>query len=1181
MNFPTVLFYNQNFSTLFTNTYSNHNSYSLIPYQILCKKLLKFENNDQDFQSNVINWIKSLEMKQLIKYCSFKNQWIVDVLHEMILISDSNTDLHYQFIPSSNSENDIKEQNTKLITYINFLYSQKECPRFSDYFKIHEEGYISLSRKKKLDEKEKAKKKFIESIRYTTLSSNLKSIKNNYKNSYNGSNNNNDNEKKDEIIFCEYNNVVTLSYEYLSNIDKLIQTFSEISNNSCFKNPIDIELAFCKTGKKNYYNFKMPKWLGDKFSFAELLCAYFEQSLLINYQYNLLYNEEIPFLYYDQFDELLENIYKLKEFIINSKENISIIQSVRAEEIKKKFDENSNIKKLICDKKTIEDDIRNNYTGKFSYSKKHTIKTIINNTLTTLQKLFLSDKLNFILFITFIKDSIIFTTEDFVIKIVYDLINNYWQSKAAEELLLDINNIKNTNNNTDNKKKKKKKKKKKEEKSDDKNNLIEDNKDNIDNNDNDLENNENNEDLNSNNNEQEIENKIEEDKDKKGEIEIDKNNIENIIDDEQNEKKEEIKNKLLESEEKKEEFEIIDKDNKIEKESISNENIINDINENNNNNECSNNNKIENEEEDNNIKEEDKNKNGINEQETINENNNHKKKKEFFLYPTVKDKKKKNKPKKKEKNSNMNNKDEISLQKENENNNNDNIKQNGENKNEHKKEKTKINNINEDKKEIEKEKINEEEDKKNKINEENKNDIINENNKKNNNDENKEKYKKNKNGYEYTSTKQKNKFNMGKKIKNMLKDNSNIIIQKNFQSHDNINISNNMESSSIKTNNNFMDGTFLPRFTSFNFHSKRKGKNYRIKQNINIYPYNNFISNNNIREFSQEIMDNTRKVDANKGVLEKAREKYIKNIYEKTNIFLKNEKIAFLCTFYGSCISGLSIENSDIDIMVKLKENKNERDYVNRIMNILVDNFNKDKINYITNIVPIFSASVPVIKIECDLCNDDSFSKEVNILMKKCDLSYNDITKLYFDITFFIVENEENKIPSELIIDYIKDNTRVYPQIIDIIYIMKRYLFNKKLNKSYQGGISSYSLFLLILAFIKYYKKNFEIEIGSLLIGFLYYYSNFDFLYTEIRPNNDDNIYSVIEDNSILYKSNLNIIDPITGLNVAKSTFKVDQIKKAFQEGLEIINGNLEKIENNYINNNKNIPKILDIFLAK
>ena len=288
---------------------------------------------------------------------------------------------------------------------------------------------------------------------------------------------------------------------------------------------------------------------------------------------------------------------------------------------------------------------------------------------------------------------------------------------------------------------------------------------------------------------------------------------------------------------------------------------------------------------------------------------------------------------------------------------------------------------------------------------------------------------------------------MGMKLKNMIKDNENLIIPKNFLPHDNSynklnyknqislsfqakteenlensnsNNSSTTEGSSIQStiNINFIDGSNLPRFTSFNFQSKKKNKNYRNKQNNNINvnitpnPYS-FISNN-IFEFTKEIIDNTIKVNNNKRILEKVREKYIKKIYEIINIFLFNEKINFLCSFYGSSISTLSIENSDIDIMVKLKENKKENDYLNKIMNLLVNHLKNNNINYISNIIPIFSASVPVIKIECNLYNDESFSNEVNTLMKKYDLSYNDITKLYFDITFFEVENEQNKIPSEL-----------------------------------------------------------------------------------------------------------------------------------------------------------------------
>ena len=94
-------------------------------------------------------------------------------------------------------------------------------------------------------------------------------------------------------------------------------------------------------------------------------------------------------------------------------------------------------------------------------------------------------------------------------------------------------------------------------------------------------------------------------------------------------------------------------------------------------------------------------------------------------------------------------------------------------------------------------------------------------------------------------------------------------------------------------------------------------------------------------EFSKEIIENTRKVEKNKEILQQVREKYIKKIYQIINIILNNAKIDFLCSFYGSSISGLSIENSDIDIMVKLRQNKTELNYVNRIMDILLSNLKK------------------------------------------------------------------------------------------------------------------------------------------------------------------------------------------------------------------------------------------------
>ena len=60
---------------------------------------------------------------------------------------------------------------------------------------------------------------------------------------------------------------MTLSYEYLNNIDDIINTFQIISDKSYFKNPNEIESETYTTEEhwnktiKNYYNLEMQKWL--------------------------------------------------------------------------------------------------------------------------------------------------------------------------------------------------------------------------------------------------------------------------------------------------------------------------------------------------------------------------------------------------------------------------------------------------------------------------------------------------------------------------------------------------------------------------------------------------------------------------------------------------------------------------------------------------------------------------------------------------------------------------------------------------------------------------------------------------------------------------------------------------------------------------------------------------------
>ena len=1056
MNFPPIVFNDPKFSSLITKTHSNKYISSLIESQNFLKKLTRFETKkiNNNFQTNVISWLKTLNQKQLIKCFSLNCQWFIDVLREMLIIVKYNHNTKFIF----NAYPNIPNQDLNLSFFNLFDNNNIESykPVYTDYFTIDnnaEDGFIDLGKK---PGKENIQFKFLDYIRYLTLSKNK-------------------NEGKKYSF--DYNNVVTLAYDNLMNLDNLIDVLNKISKNNLFKYPIEIEILTKEKGKQ-IYNISRSNWLSSSFTLAELLCSYFEQNILINYEYFLMFNHEISGLYFDKLDDLLNNIFELVEFIGNSNEKkVEIFQSITRDEIYKVIN-SKDIKEIIKKKRELSIYYLSRYNLKYKMIKEHPKKEIIDSVLLTLQNQFIKSDLGFVKTITFLKSSIIFTYEDFIIKTVYDMVNNYKEKKTVEDLLNEVSTNKNNNDNNNSNHKKRKKKKKKKNNKNEENNEIKENNSNTD---------------------------------------INQNSI-NEENHEIKETKETLINQTNMIDEVKKEIKLInDPLNISEKDNIdSNSNNENTY--------------LNKEQKDKETKEEFKNDetNEIKEDEKTTGKN-------FFLYQVVpknKKKKKNNKKNNKKHSHNANNITEIYLS------------------NSPKSESTKANSSTNN------EILN--------IKNESLNIIYNSNNKEKEQEINNSTKKKNDNN----NQKNINKFNIHSQdiSNNKIKSNGNKGCFNPKKKESNISRSN-------KDDKYYLMGSNLPNFTSFKFNSKKIKNRKNSEQNQFSFRMNNIL------EFSKEIMENTQKVNKNKEILQQIREKYIKKIYESINIILKNENLNFLCAFYGSNISGLSIENSDIDIMVKIRKNKNEINYINRIMDLIVRKFknNINELNYIKNIHPIYTASIPVIKLECDLSSDLGLNSNLNNLIKKYNLSYNNLTKLFFDITFFEVEDENIRIPSELMIDYIKQSTTVYPQIFDIIYIMKKFLFNRKLNQSYQGGISSFSLFLLILSFLKYVQNNnFEKPLGSLLIEFLRFYSNFDFYNSIIRPNekNVNDIYIMNDNMNNFYKYNINIVDPITGLNVAKSTFKIEEIKKAFKEGLDIIFSNLYKINNNDNNINENDNRI-------
>ena len=343
--------------------------------------------------------------------------------------------------------------------------------------------------------------------------------------------------------------------------------------------------------------------------------------------------------------------------------------------------------------------------------------------------------------------------------------------------------------------------------------------------------------------------------------------------------------------------------------------------------------------------------------------------------------------------------------------------------------------------------------------------------------------------------------------------------------------------------------------------------------------------------------------------------------------------------------------------------------------NLMLSNFNNNYANYkLTNyyeeVTPILSASVPVIKLVIDLSHMIS-KNDCFYIMKYIGNNYNfpisEIFKIKIDISFSkhiysvnnsillnslsnsSIENKLNnqqtynsnlninksKIIDELAIknnkssnmqviisrsntpsvEYVKKNLELIKEIKPLILILKRILQIRSLNNPFKGGLSSYSLFLLILAFINVYNKK-EINesninsvnllpfLGSILIDFLEFYGKlFDFdslvvnagdsenpiISTEtlekIIVNNKENnnskrkdsfvSYSSINSDCIILKpdkdylfnhnyiclenwnhiisSRIIVVDPINFTNVSQSSFNIKQVQNLFKEAYDFL----------------------------
>ena len=348
--------------------------------------------------------------------------------------------------------------------------------------------------------------------------------------------------------------------------------------------------------------------------------------------------------------------------------------------------------------------------------------------------------------------------------------------------------------------------------------------------------------------------------------------------------------------------------------------------------------------------------------------------------------------------------------------------------------------------------------------------------------------------------------------------------------------------------------------------------------NIKILKIND--TNNSLSFYEKlhnSILKNEKKVNMILQHLSIYKNYVIEEIKQMINNTYENNYINYSIDMYGSYTTGLMIEASDIDIKIKLCCIKKEEfsDYFTSLYKKLISE------NKFEKIIPISTASVPVIKLiidiekfiknKKDLQSEFSKFKQQNFF-KNYIFDKNELIQIRVDITFIInyktqklnenetnkeilnklendkikVDNNINKEISNVI--YIKEQLEKHPEIKPILILLKRYFYVKNMNSSFEGGLSSYNLFLLILSYSKYIGLTHSKikNLGYYLIQFLEFFGKYLDLKSFTVNINSPYIYELTSFNNYNSAKSLVILDPLTGLNASKSSYKILEIQNMF-----------------------------------
>ena len=394
----------------------------------------------------------------------------------------------------------------------------------------------------------------------------------------------------------------------------------------------------------------------------------------------------------------------------------------------------------------------------------------------------------------------------------------------------------------------------------------------------------------------------------------------------------------------------------------------------------------------------------------------------------------------------------------------------------------------------------------------------------------------------------------------------------------NIIINNNIEDNKKEINENENENKIN------NYNSKKK------KNNFFLYPTVKKIVNDKISKppfimkLNEDILSYNKYLLTILDALSPIKEHVIETIKSHIQQCFINEIFSYQIEIYGSFKSHLDIVCSDID-MVFIPQKVKKINICDLILQLSNHFSSLNKYNKVT---PIYTASIPLIKLMIKYENYleenksllDNYTKLINSSIYKnypYDIE-NELSYVNIDISFPVnYNNKKNKNAPFHQIEFIKNSLSTYIEANIVIRILKRALKLTDMNNSYKGGLSSYTIFLLVISYMKNINKINNNKHKSNSYGHAFhdvvkFFSKFDFYlnYIEIGNKNGE-IYN--KRNKKYCSSEFEkipiIIDPVTGLNAGKSTFRINDVQNVFIA----LNEEMDQLRNQYDKNKDNINK--------